>query len=870
MPIQDKDNRNSASVNDAIDYDAESKRVETAVKPLVEKPGVFFVDEISDDSIDGFIKYCEELKEMHEQAIKSAGVANEMDYEAGFLNAINTSLNLAHQLKDDAEDINSGKKITIDTLIDTFSYRSSVEFLENEPSQFNYGYTTAMDLFLGHAQNLKIALEKEEQGKMSTQDKTFAYEIGYSAPFTVVQLDIGTEERKNAVSEALKNIINSFGERNAMSEPYKGLLERIKPTTDFLHAFQGGLSCLRYALRNAETDKELCISMLDSIKRSENNLTPVITLKGYTCLPKDKWEDHGLTCSIGQSVDDPSFYYVRVTDGEVTRDYEYDHEPSREEVISDHADKLAEEAIDHYEAEYGADGYRAFGSSNEQEKIRAEENLTVDRDVVSEDDAHLFFEQSNLGEYYEKIRGEGHTGFSTTQDFSHLMINITVSNQRGTKNAFDVTSVGFDTEKQYTVAEFNQALKKANEIWQERWDGLSYPNDTVIVTIENLHTDPCTYRVNLADADFNSIQDIIKLSPTPLHASISTDKAIEMLNAVEHIPQQQDISHKTINSAELSAAKANGQKRSIIMSNKTKLSVSSMTILDEDSSAKAYATVTINDEFAIKNIKVFEGENGLFVTMPSRKTGNEYSDVVFPITKEAREQLNNAVIGVYNDMQSNGQESFMSENTPPEESKSTITASIHPQDYENSHVKGTGQIVIDGAFVVSGVKVIEGNDGSIFASMPSYTNDVDERKDFAFPITKECYEKVQDAVLKDYAYIQNYHEMGGKENLTTAYDLNANFADKLSAELNKNGIENIVKKNDGRANISVKIADKERFSEIRKDLAQTLQQERNEERNGGKKSLSQRIEKAKAQQPEKSAEQAKDKQPHKKPNSQEL
>lgn len=598
---------------------------------------------------------------------------------------------------------------------------------------------------------------------------------------------------------------------------------------------------------------------------------------------------------------------------------------------------------------------------------------------------------------------------------SNIFINIKSS------NSFNVTSVGFDTEKQYTVAEFNHALKKANEKWQENWDGVSYPSNIIIVTVENLHNEPCSYRINLTDADYNSIQDIVDLSPTPMHASISTEKAIEVLNKaeanarergldtaeqdktfayktgarsepftvivldikseerkealsyalnsiinseyyktndaqalpykdllkmvknsdkymqvfqghlsclkyalreadenevcanmldsihyaennitreneyrepfqlgnelneairatekkVEHIPQQQDISHNT-NNAEPSAARmtsvtlANGQKRSITMSNNTKLSVSSMTILGDDSSAKAYASVTINDEFAIKNIKVFEGKNGLFVTMPSRKSGNEYSDVVFPITKEAREQLNNAVIDCYNDMQSKGQESFMSENTPPEKSNSTITASIQPRDYENSHVKGSGQITIDGAFVVTGVKVIEGDDGSVFASMPSYTNDIDEHKDYAFPITTECYEKVQNVVLEDYDYIKNYHEMGGKENLTTAFNLSEVFADKLSAELNKNGIDNIVKKTDGRANISVKLADKEQFAEIRKDLAQTLQQERKQEREGGKKSLSERIDKAKAQQPEKTTEQAQTKQAHRKPNSQEL
>lgn len=86
-----------------------------------------------------------------------------------------------------------------------------------------------------------------------TQDKTFAYSYG---SFNVVHLDLGTEERKNAVSEALKNIINNVynGKMNGV-QPYKNLLEQITPAAEFMHASQGHLICLEYALQNAESSK---------------------------------------------------------------------------------------------------------------------------------------------------------------------------------------------------------------------------------------------------------------------------------------------------------------------------------------------------------------------------------------------------------------------------------------------------------------------------------------------------------------------------------------------------------------------------------------------------------------------------------------
>lgn len=68
-----------------------------------------------------------------------------------------------------------------------------------------------------------------------------------------------------------------------------------------------------------------------------------------------------------------------------------------------------------------------------------------------------------------------------------------------------------------------------------------------------------------------------------------------------------------------------------------------------EGSIRAYASVNLNDCFAIRNVKIMDSTKGLFVAMPSYKAGNgEYKDICFPVTKEFREQLNNAVIDAYN------------------------------------------------------------------------------------------------------------------------------------------------------------------------------------------------------------------------------
>ncbi len=70
--------------------------------------------------------------------------------------------------------------------------------------------------------------------------------------------------------------------------------------------------------------------------------------------------------------------------------------------------------------------------------------------------------------------------------------------------------------------------------------------------------------------------------------------------------------------------------------------------MDKEGNLKAIATITLDNEFAIHDIKVIEGENGLFIAMPSRKTPEgKYRDIAHPISHEAREAVQNAVLDEY-------------------------------------------------------------------------------------------------------------------------------------------------------------------------------------------------------------------------------
>ena len=71
--------------------------------------------------------------------------------------------------------------------------------------------------------------------------------------------------------------------------------------------------------------------------------------------------------------------------------------------------------------------------------------------------------------------------------------------------------------------------------------------------------------------------------------------------------------------------------------------------VDGHNRLKAIASVTIDDCFVIHELRIIDGDNGLFIAMPSRKLPEgEFKDIAHPINAETREQLEKAIIDEYN------------------------------------------------------------------------------------------------------------------------------------------------------------------------------------------------------------------------------
>ena len=63
---------------------------------------------------------------------------------------------------------------------------------------------------------------------------------------------------------------------------------------------------------------------------------------------------------------------------------------------------------------------------------------------------------------------------------------------------------------------------------------------------------------------------------------------------------------------------------------------------------KAVVSITIDEEFVVHDIKVIDGEKGLFIAMPSRKaTDGEYRDIAHPINSETRERIQGIILEKY-------------------------------------------------------------------------------------------------------------------------------------------------------------------------------------------------------------------------------
>lgn len=70
--------------------------------------------------------------------------------------------------------------------------------------------------------------------------------------------------------------------------------------------------------------------------------------------------------------------------------------------------------------------------------------------------------------------------------------------------------------------------------------------------------------------------------------------------------------------------------------------------VNDEGKMKAVVSITFDDEFVVHDIKIIEGQNGLFIAMPSRKMGEgDFKDIAHPLVSDTRNKIRDAIFEEY-------------------------------------------------------------------------------------------------------------------------------------------------------------------------------------------------------------------------------
>ncbi|MGI6734119.1 MAG: septation regulator SpoVG [Anaerovoracaceae bacterium] len=95
--------------------------------------------------------------------------------------------------------------------------------------------------------------------------------------------------------------------------------------------------------------------------------------------------------------------------------------------------------------------------------------------------------------------------------------------------------------------------------------------------------------------------------------------------------------------------------------------------VNDEGKMRAVVSVTFDDEFVVHDIKVIEGQNGLFIAMPSRKMGEgDFRDIAHPLTSETRNRIKEAIFQEYHKVLENMEEDKAQAVTPVQSSETEV------------------------------------------------------------------------------------------------------------------------------------------------------------------------------------------------------
>lgn len=177
----------------------------------------------------------------------------------------------------------------------------------------------------------------------------------------------------------------------------------------------------------------------------------------------------------------------------------------------------------------------------------------------------------------------------------------------------------------------------------------------------------------------------------------------------------------------------------------------------------AYASVKFDDKFRLDNIRLMRTQDGgVKIVLPEFQKGNEAEthEIFHPVTREAREKLDIALLTAYSNTISKGEV----ETTLPDNSGDFSVSSVKSAIYEKNNIIGLATIYFSGSYALEGVRICEGQNGT-FLNMPQLKHIVKENgrtvynldgtakttySDIFKPMSSDAYNHIYGAVMQSY------------------------------------------------------------------------------------------------------------------------
>ena len=170
----------------------------------------------------------------------------------------------------------------------------------------------------------------------------------------------------------------------------------------------------------------------------------------------------------------------------------------------------------------------------------------------------------------------------------------------------------------------------------------------------------------------------------------------------------------------------------------------------------AFASVAVDDMAAIRGVRVVNSDKGLFVTMPqSQDTTGLYHDIAFPLNKELRKDISDAVLAEFK-VQANlypDQRGYVKPEQDVENVRNAADIALDVKVFPISEPKGDtlafASVGLDDTLAIRGIRVVNSEKG-MFVSMPQSKDKEGNYHDVAFPLSGDLRKAVSNAILADF------------------------------------------------------------------------------------------------------------------------